>query len=127
MTVWRILGEHERKPHRIRYCPEKRDPDFDQKMAEVLTACREVSLRAGIPEGSTAGEEPEAYSVSVDGKPGIQAPGLCAPDLPPVAGQLPLHVSKKKRACGGKPGIILPDRRTEAAGAGAVPRCGRTA
>ena len=93
MTVWRILNEHELKPHRIRYYLEKWDPDFKQKMAEVLTVYREVSLRAENPEGSTAGEEPKVYSVSVDEKPGIQALGLCAPDLPPVAGQYP-HQSR---------------------------------
>lgn len=31
-TVWRILDEHEIKPHKIRYYLEKRDPEFDRKM-----------------------------------------------------------------------------------------------
>ena len=34
--VWRILDEHEIKPHRIRYYLERRDPDFDSKMRAVL-------------------------------------------------------------------------------------------
>ena len=35
-TIWRILDEHDIKPHKIRYYLEKRDPDFDRKMQEVL-------------------------------------------------------------------------------------------
>ena len=87
MTVWRILNEHELKPHRIRYYLEKRDPDFDRKMSEVLMVYRQVSLQAADPESSAA--EPRVYSVSVDEKPGVQALGICAPDLPPVPGQYP--------------------------------------
>ena len=55
MTVWRILNEHELKPHRIRYYLEKRDPDFDRKMSEVLMVYRQVSLQATDPESSAAG------------------------------------------------------------------------
>ena len=35
-TVWRILDGHDIKPHKIRYYLQKRDPDFDRKMQEVL-------------------------------------------------------------------------------------------
>ena len=91
MTVWRILNEHELKPHRIRYYLEKRDPDFDRKMSEVLMVYWQVSLQAAGPESSAA--EPRVYSVSVDEKPGVQALGTCAPDLPPVPGQYP-HLAR---------------------------------
>jgi len=38
-TIWRILDEHEIKPHKIRYYLEKRDTDFDRKMQDIgLTA-----------------------------------------------------------------------------------------
>ena len=43
-TVWRILDENDLKPHKIRYYLEKRDPDFDRKMHEVLMVYRDVSL-----------------------------------------------------------------------------------
>ncbi|MCY4228391.1 MAG: helix-turn-helix domain-containing protein [Gammaproteobacteria bacterium] len=76
MTVWRILDGNELKPHRIRYCLERRDPDFDGKMQEVLMVCREVSLQAETPGASG---EPAVYSVSVDEKPGIQALGAWMP------------------------------------------------
>ncbi len=45
-TVWRILNEHQLKPHKITYYLEKRDPDFDRKMHEVLMVYQEVSLSA---------------------------------------------------------------------------------
>ena len=84
-TVWRILDEHEIKPHRIRYYLEKRDPEFDRKMQEVLMVYRDVSL---YREGAVHDARPEPiYTVSVDEKPGVQALGLVAPDLPPVPGK----------------------------------------
>jgi len=82
-TVWRILDDSDIKPHRIRYYLEKRDPDFDRKMQEVLMVYREVSINAEVD-----GPAP-VYSVSVDEKPGVQALGLTAPDLPPVPGKKP--------------------------------------
>ena len=35
-TVWRILDDNDIKPHKIGYYLEKRDPQFDRKMQEVL-------------------------------------------------------------------------------------------
>jgi hypothetical protein len=35
-TVCKILNEEEVKPHKVRYYLERRDPEFAQKMAEVL-------------------------------------------------------------------------------------------
>ncbi len=86
-TVWRILNENKLKPHKIRYYLEKRDPDFDRKMHEVLIVYRDVSLYA---EGAVHDGRPNPiYTVSVDEKPGVQAIGLTAPDLPPVPGKAP--------------------------------------
>ena len=84
-TVWRILDENEIKPHKIRYYLEKRDPDFDRKMQEVLLVYRDVSI---YREGAVHDGRPEPiYTVSVDEKPGVQAIGLTAPDLPPAPGK----------------------------------------
>ena len=81
-TVWRILDENQLKPHKITYYLEKRDPDFDRKMHEVLMVYRDVSL---YTEGAVHDGRPNPiYTVSVDEKPGVQAIGLTAPDLPPV-------------------------------------------
>jgi transposase len=85
-TVWRILDENEIKPHKIRYYLEKRDPEFDRKMQEVLMVYRDVSI---YREGAVHDARPTPiYSVSVDEKPGVQAIGLTAPDLPPVPGKV---------------------------------------
>jgi transposase len=83
-TVWRILNEHEIKPHRIRYYLERRDEEFDEKMRQVLMVYREISmdLEAATPKGARA-----VYTVSVDEKPGVQALATSAPDLPPVPGK----------------------------------------
>ena len=84
-TVWRILDGNDIKPHKIRYYLQKRDPEFDRKMQEVLMVYRDVSI---YREGAVHDARPNpVYSVSVDEKPGVQAIGLTAPDLPPVAGK----------------------------------------
>ena len=86
-TIWRILDENQLKPHKISYYLEKRDPDFDRKMLEVLIVYRDVSFYA---EGAVHEGRPNPiYTVSVDEKPGVQAIGLTAPDLPPVPGKAP--------------------------------------
>ena len=84
-TVWRILDDNDIKPHKISYYLEKRDPEFDRKMQEVLMVYRDVSI---YREGAVHDARPNPiYSVSVDEKPGVQAIGLTAPDLPPVPGK----------------------------------------
>ena len=81
-SVWRILQEQDLKPHRVRYYLERRDPEFDRKMREVLMVYRDVFLTPPCADAT-----PTTYTVSVDEKPGVQAIGTTAPDLPPVAGQ----------------------------------------
>jgi transposase len=84
-TVWRILDDNDIKPHKIRYYLEKRDPDFDRKMQEVLMVYRDVSI---YTQGAVHDARPNPiYTVSVDEKPGVQAIGQTAPDLPPVPGK----------------------------------------
>ena len=48
-TVWRILNERQIKPHKISYYLERRDPDSDQKMKEVLTVYHEFTGRVPMP------------------------------------------------------------------------------
>jgi transposase len=82
----KILNEQEVKPHKVRYYLERRDPEFKQKMAEVLCVYREVKL---IKETAAAQQEPSdaVAIVSYDEKPGIQAIATTAPDLPPEPGR----------------------------------------
>jgi transposase len=86
-TVQRILSEQELQPHRVRYYMERRDPEFEAKMKEVLLVYREVATAPA--EGLRTAEGQPLYTVSVDEKPGIQALGTTGPDLPPVPGEHP--------------------------------------
>lgn len=88
-TMQRILDEQELQPHKVRYYLERRDPEFEAKMKEVLLVYREI---ATAPlEGIKTAEGLPMYSVSVDEKPGVQALATTAPDLPPVPGTHPSH------------------------------------
>ena len=84
-TVCKILGQEDIKPHKVRYYLERRDAEFEQKMAQVLCVYREVQvLKKAAAKSSKAGKP--AAIVSYDEKPGIQAIATTAPDLPPVPG-----------------------------------------
>lgn len=79
-TIQRILDEHPIRPHKVTYYLERRDPDFEQKMADVLCVYKEVNLQN---ETSALGEAPSIITVSVDEKPGVQAIKNIAPDIMP--------------------------------------------
>lgn len=86
-TVQRILAAQALQPHKIRYYLERRDPEFERKMREVLLVYQEVALQnEAAGKGHT---QPAVITVSVDEKPGVQAIANTAPDLPPVAGKHP--------------------------------------
>jgi transposase len=84
-TVCKILGHEEIKPHKVRYYLERRDAEFEQKMAEVLCVYREVQVLKKAAAKSKRRDKPVAI-VSYDEKPGIQAIATTAPDLPPEPG-----------------------------------------
>ena len=86
-TVQRILAAQPLQPHKVKYYLERRDPDFERKMREVLMVYQEVALPNGA--ASKDGPQPTLITVSVDEKPGVQAIGNTAPDLPPVPGKYP--------------------------------------
>lgn len=84
-TVSTLLREGDVQPHKVRYYLERRDPDFEAKMAHVLCVYKQVQLLR-------ARTEPDADLIAVlsyDEKPGIQALATTAPDLPPVPGVHP--------------------------------------
>jgi transposase len=87
-TVCKILGQEEIKPHKVRYYLERRDPEFEQKMAEVLCVYREVQILKKAAAKAKKAKQPgkPVAIVSYDEKPGIQAIATTAPDLPPVPG-----------------------------------------
>jgi len=89
-TVCKILGQQEVKPHKVRYYLERRDAEFEQKMAEVLCVYREVQVlkKQILKKAAAKAKKPgkPVAIVSYDEKPGIQAIATTAPDLPPVPG-----------------------------------------
>ena len=81
-TVCKILQAHELKPHKVDYYLERRDPEFERKMAEVLLVYKQVPMQ----QQGDALDTPEV-TISCDEKPGIQAVANITPDLPPVPGR----------------------------------------
>lgn len=79
-TVSKILSEGGIKPHKIRYYLERRDPLFNEKMANVLLVYKEVAMSMNADNTLVA-------FISYDEKPGIQAIENVADDLPPVPGE----------------------------------------
>ena len=82
-TVSKILSANQVRPHKIQYYLERRDPEFDAKMVQVLHVYNEVAIwrEKGVPP-------PDLVAVlSYDEKPGIQAIQNTAPDLPPAPGK----------------------------------------
>ena len=71
-TVCKILGHEEIKPHKVRYYLERRDAEFEQKMADVLCIYREVQILKKTAAKSNKPGKSVAI-VSYDEKPGIQA------------------------------------------------------
>ncbi len=87
-TVSKLLSHEPIKPHKIRYYLERRDEEFEQKMAEILCVYRQVQVLKKAAAGSDTSANQVAI-VSYDEKPGIQAIATTAPDLPPVPGVHP--------------------------------------
>jgi hypothetical protein len=85
-TVQRILAEQHLQPHKVKYYLERRDPEFEIKMKEVLMVYQEVQLQN---EANPAAGAPSVITVSIDEKPGVQAIANTAADLPPVPGKHP--------------------------------------
>lgn len=87
-TVQRILDEQQLQPHKVRYYLERRDPEFEMKMKEVLLVYQEVVIQ-NKAAAANPGLMPSVITVSIDEKPGVQAIENTAPDLPPVPGKHP--------------------------------------
>lgn len=78
-----ILNKSNIRPHKISYYLERKDPEFDDKMATVLYVYKEVELT------NAANGDRTSVTVSYDEKPGIQALKNIAADLLPVPNRHP--------------------------------------
>ena len=74
------------KPFKIKYYLERKDPDFENKMHDVLLVYKQVEMQFDdngniiIPDNGHL-----THTISYDEKPGIQAISNTAPDLRPTA------------------------------------------
>ena len=80
-----ILDEADIKPNKIKYYCENRDPNFDQKMHNVLMVYKQLSFQFDengnlLPFDT---DEPVVHVLSYDEKPGIQAIATTSEDLMP--------------------------------------------
>ncbi len=84
-SVYRILDKSNIKPFRIQYYCERRDPEFDSKMHNVLLVYKQLSLQFDENGGLLPfdGTGPQAHVLSYDEKPGIQAISTTGEDLQP--------------------------------------------
>ncbi len=87
-TVCKLLAREEVQPHKVRYYLERRDAEFEAKMAQVLCVYREVEI---LKQAAAEPDNPNkaVAIISYDEKPGIQAIATTAPDLPPKPGVAP--------------------------------------
>jgi transposase len=95
-TVCKILDEEEVKPHKVRYYLEQRDPEFADKMSDVLCVYRDVLCvyrKVKLLKKAAAAAKKKLSDavaiISFDEKPGIQAIATTSPDLPPAPGVHP--------------------------------------
>ena len=84
-TVHTILDEAKIKPFRIKYYCENRDPDFDDKMHNVLLVYKQLSMQFDEDGNFIPWPEDEeiVHVLSYDEKPGIQAIATTSEDLLP--------------------------------------------
>jgi transposase len=85
-TVTKILKANKLRPHKVRYYVERRDPEFERKMVDVLHFYREVQL---VREKQGDDSDPMVAFLSYDEKPGIQAIETKGVERPPVPGSHP--------------------------------------
>lgn len=82
--IQKLLKDNAIKPFKIKYYCEKRDPDFDSKMHDILMVYKQVEMQF---DESGKIIVPEDYiltiTVSYDEKPGIQAIANTSDDLRP--------------------------------------------
>lgn len=79
----KILSQGNIKPHKVSYYLEKRDPEFDVKMAHVLEVYKEIAFINEAPQTDNR----KTTTISYDEKPGIQAIKNIAAQLQPVPGK----------------------------------------
>lgn len=81
--VYQILDKSNIKPFRIQYYCERRDPEFEDKMHNVLLVYKQLSLQFDEDGMLLPFEGTVTHVLSCDEKPGIQAIAATGEDLSP--------------------------------------------
>lgn len=83
--VYKILDKADIKPFKIQYYCERRDPDFESKMHNVLLVYKQLSLQFDENGALLPFDDGQiTHVISYDEKPGIQAISNTTKDLPPT-------------------------------------------
>lgn len=83
-TLRKILNNARIKPFQVSYYCEKRDPEFDAKMHDVLVIYKQVEMQFDQNGKLIPFEKDAVHTLSYDEKPGIQAVTTTGEDRPPV-------------------------------------------
>ena len=94
--IQKILKRSDIKPFKIKYYCERRDPDFESKMHDVLVVYKQVSMQFD-EEGNIIipTDQPMVHTISCDEKPGIQAIATTSGDLRPKRFRTTLQQNQK--------------------------------
>ena len=83
-----ILAEAKLRPFKVTYYCERRDPDFDAKMHDVLVIYKQLSLQFDENGMLLPCEETPVHVVSYDEKPGMQVLSVTTEDKAPAPEQM---------------------------------------
>jgi transposase len=83
-SIQKILECAAIKPHKIRYYCEKRDPEFEEKMQEVLVVYKQIEMQFDEEGAVLPFEGTKVNTISYDEKPGVQAIANTSPERMPT-------------------------------------------
>ena len=83
-TLRSILRDASIKPFQVSYYCERRDPEFNSKMHDVLVIYKQIEMQFDKDGNLIPFEGNGVHTLSYDEKPGIQAIQTTSDDLPPL-------------------------------------------
>ena len=83
-TLRKILSNARIKPFQVSYYCERRDPEFDAKMHDVLVIYKQIEMQFDKDGKLIPCEKDAVHTLSYDEKPGIQAIATTGEDRPPI-------------------------------------------
>lgn len=83
-TLRKILSNAKLRPFKVSYYCEKRDPEFDSKMHDILVVYKQISLQFNEDGTCKPFDSIPVHTLSYDEKPGIQAIESTTEDRLPI-------------------------------------------